>query len=205
MTHRLPGPRVVVDVSQLPLHGMGSASLTWWGTLGFMLIEGSGFALVLAVYLYLASIAPEWPLGAPAPDLLPGTIVTALLLLSLIPNFLIDRWARQEDLGKVRIGLIVMTLLGLAPLVPRAFEFSALNVLWDSNAYGSVTWFLLGLHTTHLITDLADTLVLLAVMFTRHGRNRRRFGDVQDNAMYWNFVVLTWLPIYACLYWVPRL
>ena len=91
------------------------------------------------------------------------------------------------------------------PLVPRWFEFPALNVLWDSNAYGSITWTLLGLHTTHLITDLADTLVLLAVMFTRHGNNRRRFGDVQDNAMYWNFVVLTWLPIYACLYGVPRL
>ena len=56
-----------------------------------------------------------------------------------------------------------------------------------------------------LITDLADTLVLAALMFTRHGHNKRRFGDVQDNAMYWNFVVLTWLPIYACLYWVPRL
>jgi len=175
------------------------------GALGFMLIEGSGFGLVLAVYLYLASIASEWPLGAPPPDLLPGTIITVLLLLSLIPNILVGRWAQQEDLGKVRIGLIAMSLSGIAPLVPRWFEFPALNVLWDSNAYGSITWTLLGLHTTHLITDLADTLVLLAVMFTRHGSNRRRFGDVQDNAMYWNFVVLTWLPIYACLYGVPRL
>lgn len=170
-----------------------------------MLIEGSGFALVLAVYLYLASIASEWPLGAPPPDLLPGTSITVLLLLSLIPNMLVGRWARHKEIGKVRIGLVVMALLGIAPLLPRWFEFSALNVLWDSNAYGSITWTLLGLHTTHLITDLMDTLVLLALMFTRHGRNPRRFGDVQDNAMYWNFVVLTWLPIYACLYGIPRL
>ena len=84
---------MVADLSQLPLHGMGSASLTWWGTLGFMLIEGSGFALVLAVYLYLASIASEWPIGAPPPDLLPGTIITVLLLLSLVPNILVGRWA----------------------------------------------------------------------------------------------------------------
>jgi cytochrome c oxidase subunit 3 len=205
MTSILQKPRMAFDLSELPLHGKRSASLTWWGTLGFMLIEGSGFALVLAVYLYLASIATEWPLGAPPPELLPGTIVTAVLLLSLIPNMLVSRWARQEDLRKVRIGMIVMALLGIAPLVPRAFEFSALNVLWDSNAYGSITWTLLGLHTTHLITDLIDTLVLSALMFTRHGRNPRRFGDVQDNAMYWNFVVLTWLPIYASLYGIPRL
>jgi cytochrome c oxidase subunit 3 len=205
MTSILQKPRVVIDLSELPLHGKRSASLTWWGTLGFMLIEGSGFALVLAVYLYLASIATEWPIGAPPPDLLPGTIITVLLLLSLIPNMLVSRWARQEDLRKVRIGLIVMALLGIAPLVPRGFEFSALNVLWDSNAYGSITWTLLGLHTTHLITDVIDTLVLLPLMFTRQGRNPRRFGDVEDNAMYWNFVVLTWLPIYACLYGIPRL
>ena len=65
-------------------------------------------------------------------------------------------------------------------------------------------WFLLGLHTTHLITDLGDTLVLTALMFTRHGENGRRFSDVSDNAFYWDFVVLTWLPIYFILYWLPR-
>ena len=117
MTSILQKPHVVIDLSELPLHGKRSASLTWWGTLGFMLIEGSGFALVLAVYLYLASIATEWPIGAPPPDLLPGTIITVLLLLSLIPNMLVSRWARQEDLRKVRIGLIVMALL--RPLVVR--------------------------------------------------------------------------------------
>jgi cytochrome c oxidase subunit III len=197
--------RVALDVSKLPMHGMGSASLTWWGTLAFILIEGTGFALAIATYLYLQSLAPTWPLEAPAPDLLPGTIVTLLLIVSCIPNYLISRWAENEDLRKVQIGLVIMSVLGLAPLIVRAFEFSALKISWDSNAYGSVIWFLLGLHTTHVLTDLADTLVLAVLMFTRHADNKRRFGDVQDNAMYWNFVVLAWLPIYGCIYWVPRL
>jgi cytochrome c oxidase subunit 3 len=197
--------RVVADLSGLPLHGAGTASLTWWGTLAFMLIEGTGFALVIGVYLYLASLASVWPLSAPLPSLGPGTALTLLLLVSLIPNIMLARWAEQEDLRKVRIGLVVMSVLGAVPLVPRWFEFPALHVSWDSNAYGSITWTMLGLHTTHILTDLADTLVLGALMFTRHGDNKRRFGDVRDNAMYWNFVVLTWLPIYACLYWVPRL
>jgi cytochrome c oxidase subunit 3 len=197
--------RIVADLSELPLHGMGSASPTWWGTIAFMLIEGTGFALIIGVYLYLASLATVWPLSAPLPSLGPGTVLTLLLVVSLIPNFLLARWAGQGDLRKVRIGVVVMSVLGLAPLPLRWFEFPALHVSWDSNAYGSVTWTMLGLHTTHIITDLADTLVLAVLMFSRHGDNQRRFGDVQDNAMYWNFVVLTWLPIYACLYWVPRL
>jgi len=197
--------RVVADLSELPLHGMGSGSPTWWGTLAFMLIEGTGFGIVIGVYLYLASLALVWPLSAPLPSLGPGTALTLLLLASLVPNILLARWAKQGDLRRVRIGLVVMSVLGTTPLALRWFEFPALHVSWDSNAYGSIAWTMLGLHTTHLITDLVDTLVLAVLMFTRHGDNKRRFGDVQDNAMYWTFVVLTWLPIYACLYWVPRL
>ena len=197
--------RVVADLSRLPLHGLGSASVTWWGTLSFMLIEGTGFALVIAVYLYLMSIAATWPIDAPRPNLLPGTLVTVALIASVVPNYLVSRWAEQQDMRKVRIGMFVMSILGIAPLVTRFFEFPALNVKWDSNAYGSIVWILLGLHTTHIITDLIDTMVLAALMFTRHGDNLRRFGDVQDNAMYWNFVVAAWLPIYGCIYWIPRL
>jgi cytochrome c oxidase subunit III len=197
--------RPVLDLSALPLHGMGSASPTWWGTFAFMLLEGTGFAIVLAIYLYLASLAPQWPINAPAPDLLPGTLLTLVLLASVVPNVLVARWAKRQDLAKVKVGMIVMSVLGIVPLVIRAFEFRALHISWDTNAYGSVVWTLLGLHTTHIITDLGDTLVLAVLMFTRHGGNKRRFGDVQDNALYWNFVVLTWLPIYACVYWVARL
>jgi heme/copper-type cytochrome/quinol oxidase subunit 3 len=41
-------------------------------------------------------------------------------------------------------------------------------------------------------------------MFTRHVRERR-FVDVSEYAFYWYFVVLVWLPVYAVIYWVPRL
>jgi cytochrome c oxidase subunit III len=115
--------RVVADLSELPLHGMGSASPTWWGTLAFMLIEGTGFALVIGVYLYLASLASTWPLSAPLPSLGPGTALTLLLLVSMIPNILLSRWADQGDLRKVRIGLVVMSVLGALPLLLRWFEF----------------------------------------------------------------------------------
>jgi heme/copper-type cytochrome/quinol oxidase subunit 3 len=202
---RIVKARAVIDLSPLPATGMGTASLTWWGTLAFMLIEGTGFALVIAVYLYLMSLAPSWPIDAAPPDLLPGAIVTLLLLVSVVPNLLLSRWARDKDMRKVRVGLVIMSMLGIAPLIVRPFEFVALHVKWDDNAYGSITWLMLGLHSAHIITDLLDTLVLACLMFTRHGDNARRFGDVEDNAMYWNFVVVTWLPLFLCLYWTPRL
>jgi cytochrome c oxidase subunit III len=197
--------RVVLDASKLPPHALGTGSLTFWGTSAFMLIEGTGFALAIAVYLYLMSIATVWPLNSPKPDVWAGTLLSALLVLSVVPNILVDRWAKKQDLRKVQGGLVVMSVLGLAALAVRAFEFPAVHVKWDDNAYGSVVWLILGLHTTHIITDLIDTLVLMCLMFTRHGDNARRYGDVEDNAMYWNFVVVAWIPLYACLYWLPRL
>lgn len=197
--------KIARDVSDLPTFGFGPRTLTWWGTLGFMTLEGIGFVLAGGSYLYLMTLAPKWPLNAPQPNVWPGTAVALLLLLSMPLNVLLGRWARACDLAKVRLGLVGMSLLGIVPLIVRVFEFSAVNVRWDGNAYGSVVWFLLGLHTTHLLTDVGDTLVLTALIFTRHGHNGRRFSDVSDNAFYWDFVVLTWLPIYFVLYWLPRL
>ena len=197
--------RVVLNVAPLPETSFGSRTLTWWGTIGFMSLEGMGFALTVGTYLYLRTIEPSWPMNIPPPDLWPGTLVTIILLVSLVPNYFLEHWARAYDMAKVRIGLVVMSLFGIAPTIVRAFEFPALRERWDTDAYGSITWFLLGLHTLHLITDLGDTLVLTVLMFTAHGENPRRFSDTSDNAFYWYFVVLSWLPIYFVLYWLPRI
>src|SRR5690242_236272 len=97
-----------------------------------------------------------------------------------------------------------MSALGLLGLALRGVEIATLGIRWDTTAFGSMIWFLLGLHTTHLATDVGDTIVLTVLMFTRHAQPRR-FSDVSDNAFYWGFVVISWLPLYVLLYWVPRL
>src|SRR3954452_24581621 len=108
--------RVAVNLSDLPAHGMRTASVTWWGTLSFMLIEATGFALAIAVYLYLMSLAATWPINAPVPDLLPGTLITLVLVATALPNYLVSRWSKQQDLRRVRVGMVVMSVLGMVPL-----------------------------------------------------------------------------------------
>lgn len=193
-----------LDIRALKTYGFGPISPMWWGTLAFIALEGTGFALTIGAYLYLMTSNSQWPLAAEPPDLLFGTLITITLLASVIPNHILKRSARQEDLAGVRMGLLVMVALGALPLIFRIFEFRGLGVSWDENAYGSIVWFLLGLHTTHLLTDFGDTAVLAALMFTRHSRTGRRFSDVEDNAVYWDFVVISWLPIYLLIDWVPR-
>jgi heme/copper-type cytochrome/quinol oxidase subunit 3 len=196
--------RFVLNLRQLPDHGFGTRSLTWWGTVGMFAIESMTLAVGGAVYLYLMAQEAHWPPAARNPDLGISTTLTALLVLSVIPNMWLKRRAERYDLKAVRIGMIVMSLIGAALVPLRLYEFARLNVQWDTNAYGSAVWGLLGLHTAHLVTDLVDTVVLAALLFSRHGSHARRFVDTAENAMYWNFVVLAWLPVYVIIYWLPR-
>ena len=192
-----------LDVSALPTFGFGHRSLMWWGTFGLMLIEGMIFALTIAAYFYLRSHSATWPMNAAPPDLLWGTLNTAVLLASMLPNQLAKKAAEKMDLQKVRIWMVACLLFSLAFLAIRVMEFTSLNTRWDSQAYGSVVWMLMALHTTHLVTDAYDSAVLTVLMFTGPLEGKR-FVDVSENAMYWYFVVLSWLPIYAVTYWAPR-
>ena len=200
----MSAPRTL-DVGALPPGAFGSRSLMWWGTMGIVLIEGTVFALAIGSYFYLRTRLPSWPPdGVAPPDLRWGTINTIVLLASLIPNELTKRAGEHIDLGGVRIWMLACLAFGVAFNVIRVFEFTHLNVMWDHDAYGSIVWVLLGLHTTHILTDFLDTAVLAVLMFVGP-IEERRFIDVEENSAYWYFVVLAWLPIYGVIYWAPRL
>ena len=194
---------VVGDLSALPDHNFGSTSLGWWGVIGFMLIEGMGFVLALGAYYYLLPNERHWPPAQPAPSLLWGTLFTAVAVLSEIPNQWIKKRAERYDLAAVRIGMIVMIAIGLVLLGLRAMEFTALNVRWDQNAYGSIVWAILALHTLHTVTDVYDSGVLAVLSFAKRF-DGRKFSDVADNAVYWHFIVWSWVVLYVVVYWTPR-
>jgi heme/copper-type cytochrome/quinol oxidase subunit 3 len=197
-------PSRTLDVSHLAPGAFGHRSLLWWGTMGLMVIEGTAFALAIAAYFYIRLRNSTWPPNLPPPDLLWGTLNTAVLLASDVPNELAKKAAERVDLSRVRFWLIVCLVFGVAFNMIRVLEFMTLNCSWNTNAYGSIVWMLLGLHTVHIATDVADTAVLLVLMFVGPVEEKR-FVDVSENSMYWYFVVFTWLPIYGVLYWVPRL
>jgi len=199
-------PAFTEDVSELPTHAFSYRSLTWWGIIGFMVIEGMFFVLTMAAYFFLMSHEQEWaPQPFDPPGLLAGTLFTVVMLVSEIPNTMIKKAAAAYDTAKILALLPWMIGIGVLLFVIRGFEFNALNVLWTDNAYGSVIWALLFLHTLHVGTDWVDTVVLYFLMRTPHGKAPRRIVDVDENALYWRFVWLSWLPIYVLIYWLPRL
>lgn len=199
-------PRFSQDVADLPNYKFGPSSLTWWGIIGFMVIEGAAFALAFATYFFLMGHEQGWPPeGRKAPDLLAGTLFTIIILLSELPNSAIKKAAREHDVRTIRTLMPIMVGVGVVLLVIRGFEFNSLNCRWTDNAYGSIILALLVLHTTHIMTDWFDTVVLYVLVLTPLGYEGRRLVDVDENSMYWRYVWLLWIPIYLMIYWVPRL
>jgi heme/copper-type cytochrome/quinol oxidase subunit 3 len=198
-------PRIIGDLSALRESAHGADHLVWWGNLGFMLIEGTGFVLAIGVYLFLSSRSAHWPPpGDPLPQLFWSGIFTVGLLLSELPNLWLKRRVAAHDANAVRYGAVFMVLIGIVLLGLRGLEIASLAPSWHHDAYGSVIWMLMILHTSHILTDWGDTLVQAVWLFT-HKIGDDQFADVEDNCNYWSFVVLAWLPLYALLYWFPRL
>ena len=194
-----------VDVSRLPTDGFGVASPTWWGTIGFMLIEGSSLLLCAMAYIYLSRRSPLWPpSGTPPPSLAAGSIMVLALLISLIPAWILGRVAHRLDKPAVILWSIIGAVVEAGIVLLRAYELHALPFRWDGSAYGSAVWFTIGFHTTLLVLDFGETLVF-AVMFLQGPVDKKHYADVTDSVMYWFFIVLVWVPLYFMLYVSPRL
>ncbi len=204
--------RAVIDISELPHHEFDTYDPVWWGNNLLLAIETSMFAILIATYFYLRQNFALWPppvaqLTAtlkPLPQLGYGTAVTILLLFSCVPMVLTDIAARRGNRGVSQIGLVVAVTCGMAAMVLRGFEFSAVYFRWDSNAYGSVVWFMLGMHAMHLLVLTSEAVLLMIWIFTREFDMKHRV-DIVTVAVYWYWVTAIWIVLYAIIYFTPRL
>lgn len=198
-------PPAPIDVSDLPTTVFGHRSPMWWGTLGFMIIEGSTLVICVAAYFYLRRNFESYPPpDTPLPSLLIPTIGMVLLLLSNIPIALADQAARELDLQKLRFWSVVTSIFGVVFFITRPLVFHALHVRWDTNAYGSAVWFTVGFHTVILLFEIVETMIFTSFLF-RDPVETQMYSAASDNSAYWYFMTLSWVPLYAIIYLVPHL
>lgn len=197
--------RAESSVAALPTVTFGHRSLMWWGTLGFMVIEGWTVALLVVSYLYLRQNYETWPpLRTPHPSLLIPTINLVIMFVSLVPMYLAAAAARRLDEPGVKRWLVISSIIATPIAVLRWWELWAINVRWDTNAYGSAAWVIVGFHTSLLLLDVVDTWGLTLFYFLKQ-LPLKAFSDTTDNTFYWYFTIGIWIPIYLIVYVGPRL
>jgi cytochrome c oxidase subunit III len=204
LPEKLRLPETWIDVSHLPHMDMGSGAPIWWGNLGMMVIEGTTFAVGIVAYLYLKTRETQWPPGRDEmPPLLWGSLTTAALVVIGGVARWVDFRVRDRRLPALRRGLFLVAAVGLVAAALRAGELAHLHFKWNSHAYGSAVWLLLVMHLLHVLTASVETTVTAAVLAIGPVQEKHLL-DVRISCIYWYFVVLVWMPVYALVYLAAR-
>lgn len=196
--------RRLLDVSALPRHSSGPSELTWWGNVGFMVIEGFTLIICGIVYLYLRRNFDSWPpLRTFAPDLTIPTLSLLALVIATVFAHLEGHAGQRLDVPAAKLWGVCGVVMNAVVLVMRWFELSSLNTRWDNDAYGSIVWFTLGFHATLLVLVFLEDFFYTLVTFTK-GLDAKEGGHMIEKAEYAYFVLAIWVVMYIIIYLSPR-
>lgn len=197
--------RPVLDVATLPDNAFSHHAPIWWGNLLMIFIEGTAFALLAGSYFYIRRNFDLWPPPRTfLPDLGVSSINLLVLIVSAAPFWYGARLAfLREKPAAIGRWLMIGVLFGIVAIVLRGFEFGALHTRYDSNAYGSITWSILAVHMTHLLAGTIETFLIAFVMFVGPVE-KKHYTDASVMAVYWYFIVLSWVALFAIVFMAPR-
>jgi cytochrome c oxidase subunit 3 len=185
-------------------------SNAWLGMILFIISEAVMFGAFFAQYFYNRILSDHWPNPAGLPKdfervsafPLP-VILTIILVASGFTAHNAQTAIRKDDRDAFQGWLIVTVLLGASFLGGQAYEYLNLinqeHFTISSGIYGSVFYTLTGLHGLHVTVGVLTLIGVLVRAFMGHFSSRRHFG-VEGTVLYWHFVDVVWLALYAALY-----
>ena len=198
-------PNAYVDVAlkrPLPVGKGGWRPPGWWGVLALIGTEGAVFSYLIFSYFYLQSQTLQpWP-SSGLPPLRYAAPSTAALLVSIGTVWWAERGVRLGSGGKLYSGLLATLLLGLLYVILQCLDWRDEPFLPRSDAHGSLFFAITAFHVLHAA---AGVLILAALMWwSALGRiNAQRYTPITVAALYWYFVVATWIAVFITLYLLP--
>ena len=189
----------------LKKHTLGPKNVIWWGMIGLITIETVVVSGLIAMYFYLKLYNPAWPPeGIDRPHLLLPIINTVILLASGVAMRIADQGGKKEKRGQLLIGQASALLLAMVFVGLKWFEYDGYDYDWTTHAYGSMTYAITIFHAGHVISVILKGLVVFAMAARGMFTSDRRLA-LEVNGLYWQFVVLIWLPLFATIYLAPYL
>lgn len=175
----------------------------WWAMVWTIATEATLFAFLLFSFFYLGSQSrspwpPNGPLGLRLS--LPDTII---LILSSVAYAWGERGIRQGNQARLRAGLLIAFVLGVIFLIIQRVEWANQPFGPRNGAFGSLFYTITGFHGAHVIVGLL--MNLLVQLWAGLGRfDRDAHLAVTNAGLYWHFVDIVWLFVFASLYLSPR-
>ncbi len=192
--------RRTLDVSGLPSFAFGPRDPLWWGVMLLIAIEGTMLALLAIAYFYVADRTDPFPPSPVGRDVAwIATLEVALWIASAWPQRRATKAAYRADVRGMRRNLIAATLLAAAAAAVRLWLFDRLPFAWDSHAYGSVVWGLLGVQWIHGLTAIAEDATFIAIL-TRGPVEHKHRVDVEVSSLLVYFVIAGGLLVWAVVF-----
>lgn len=109
--------------------------------------------------------------------------------------------AKKDELSKIRLGMILTSILGLIFLVAQWYSWVALvdrDVFFVGNPAGSFLYVFTGLHAIHLISGVIFLIIVLISSF-RYKVHSKNMNAMEMCVTYWHFLGGLWLYLFMFL------
>ena len=173
------------------------------GMVLFIASEIMLFGGLFAGYFFVRNQALEWPPeGVHHLDAVTGGVLTVVLIISGLVAHMGVVGAKNNDRGLFLSGMAMACILGAIFTAGQSYEWLTLmdeGLTAKSGTYGATFYVLTGFHGAHVIAGLAMLIVVLIRGFWRDFTPARHLF-VDAATLYWHFVDVVWVFLYALLY-----
>jgi cytochrome c oxidase subunit 3/cytochrome o ubiquinol oxidase subunit 3 len=186
--------------------GISNEKLAMWVFLGSDCLL---FGALISTYLLLRhrSISGPVELRDPAHIFdIPFTSVSSFVLLfSSLTMALAVGAIHRGDVRRCRTFLMTTALLGSVFIGGQVYEFTSFvkeGLGYTTNILGSAFYTLTGFHGVHVTVGII-MLVSLILLSLRGKLPEHRSETVEIIGLYWHFVDIVWIVIFAVVYLIP--
>ncbi len=166
----------------------------------FLISESIIFLSFFVTYSLLRLQTPSWfPPGVSGFDRPLGTTNTVILVSSSLVIHLAGKALKRNRLVRFRRLWLLTMGLGVLFLFGQAFEWSRMPFGIDEGLAGNSFYLLTGFHGLHVFTGV----VLMLLMYVRSlqpGNYVNGHQGVEAVSLFWHFVDVIWLVLFALLY-----
>ncbi|MCH7471941.1 heme-copper oxidase subunit III [bacterium] len=162
------------------------------------------FASIIGYFVVRSGVEQKfgaWP--PPGMPPLPASLWLSTLILLISSGTM--HWALISARGgkqpALRVAMVATTLLGLAFLTSQVFVWLGLiaaQMTAKSNLYGFMFYMLTGLHGAHVVGGVIPLMLVTAKAY-RGAYTAASHEGVKICGMYWHFLDVAWLVIFAVL------
>jgi cytochrome c oxidase subunit III len=141
----------------------------------------------------------QWPLEPfELPKFVAGVNTAILVTSSFTIHWALQAIKRGNRAG-LQAGLVLTVALGLTFLLTQVREYSRVGFNPADGAFGTIFYGLTGLHGAHVFVGL--TLLTFATIRAFRGHfSAAHHAGVEIPGIYWHFVDVMWIVVYATIY-----